>query len=248
MLILLPPSETKRTGGIEGTKLDFGALSFPTLTQPRKVAIRGVRTLSRNLAAATIALKIGGTLLDEVRRNRLILTSPVLASIDRYDGVLYEGLDVATLTAQQRAFAGRHVAIASAAFGLTMALDPIPAYRLSHDSRLPGVALGRLWRAPMTDLLGGVPGLLLDLRSEAYAALGPLPRRDDAVFVRVVSEDAAGRRRALNHFNKKGKGEFVRALVRAGVVHDDVGGLLDWAASAGVRLERGAPGELELVV
>lgn len=248
MLVLLPPSETKRPGGTEGTRLDFAALGFPALTRPRRVAVDAVRRLSRNLGAATTGLKLGTTQAAEVARNRVILTSPVMPAIDRYDGVLYEGLDAGSLSPAQRAFAGRHVAIASAAFGLTMALDPIPAYRLSHDSRLPGVALGRLWRAPLGEVLSATEGLLVDLRSEAYAALGPLPVRDDAVFVRVVSEDASGRRRALNHFNKQGKGVFTRRLVEAGIDHPDVEALLAWAAGAGIRLERGAPGELDLIV
>jgi len=248
MLVLLPPSETKRVGGDEGTQLDFAALSYPSLTKPRKVAVDATRRLSRNRAAAMAGLKLGATQADEVLQNRVILTSGVMPAIDRYDGVLYEALDAATLTTAQRAFAGRHIAISSAAFGLTAALDPLPAYRLSHDSRLPGIALGRLWRAPLTDVLAQTSGLLVDLRSEAYANLGPIPGRPDAVFVRVVSEDAQGRRRALNHFNKTGKGEFVRRLVEAGLVHDDVDALLTWALSAGIRLVRGAPGELDLVV
>ena len=97
-------------------------------------------------------------------------------------------------------------------------------------------------------MLAETPGLLLDLRSEAYAKLGPLPERADAVFVRVVSEDDEGRRRALNHFNKHGKGAFVRRMIEAGAVHDDVDALLGWARQAGIRLDRGAPGELDLVV
>jgi cytoplasmic iron level regulating protein YaaA (DUF328/UPF0246 family) len=248
MLVLLPPSETKRAGGDESRALDYTALSFPELTRPRKQAVNAVRRLSRNLGAATAGLKLGSTQAAEIARNRVILTSPVMPAIDRYDGVLYDALDAATLTQRARAFAGAHVAIASAAFGLTMALDEIPAYRLSHDSRLPGVSLGRLWREPLGALLTATPGLLIDLRSEAYAKLGPLPQRDDAVFVRVVSEDAAGRRRALNHFNKHGKGAFVRRLLEAQLVHLDVDGLLAWAAAAGIRLDRGAPGELDLVV
>lgn len=248
MLVLLPPSETKRAGGDESRALDYAGLSFPELTKQRRVAVEAVRKLSRNAAAATVALKLGGTQAAEVARNRVILTSPVMPAIDRYDGVLYDALDAASLTQRERAFAGAHVAIASAAFGLTMALDELPAYRLSQDSRLPGVALGKLWRAPIADVLEGTPGLLLDLRSEAYAALGPLPVRDDAVFVRVVSEDETGRRRALNHFNKHGKGAFVSRLVSAGLVHDDVDALLAWAASEGIRLDRGAPGELDLMV
>jgi cytoplasmic iron level regulating protein YaaA (DUF328/UPF0246 family) len=248
VLLLLPPSETKRAGGAEGTRLAFDALSFPELTAPRRAAVEAVRTLARDPAAAAVALKLGATQAGEVAANRAIRRSPVMPALDRYDGVLYEALDAATLTPDERAFAGRHVAIASAAFGLTLALDPIPAYRLSHDSRLPGLPLGRLWREPLTALLAQTPGPLVDLRSEGYAALGPLPSRPDAVFVRVVSEDAAGRKRALNHFNKAGKGSFTRAVLRAGVALPDVDALVTWAAGAGFRLEPGAPGELDLVV
>jgi cytoplasmic iron level regulating protein YaaA (DUF328/UPF0246 family) len=248
MLILLPPSETKRAGGVEGSRLDLAALSFPSLTASRKVAVEAARRLARDPAASMTALKLGATQGSEVARNKAILTSPVLPAIDRYDGVLYEPLDAASLTLDERAFAGRHLAIASAAFGLTGALDPIPAYRLSHDSRLPAIALGRLWREPVAALLAQTEGLLLDLRSEAYAALGPLPSRSDSVLIRVVSVDGSGRRRALNHFNKAGKGRFTRELLRTGRVLADVEALLAWASGAGFMLEPGAPGELDLVV
>ena len=63
-----------------------------------------------------------------------------------------------------------------------------------------------------------------------------------------MSEGADGRKRALNHFNKSGKGAFVRQLVLAGVDHPDVASLLAWAAAPGIRLEPGAAGELDLVV
>jgi uncharacterized protein len=66
--------------------------------------------------------------------------------------------------------------------------------------------------------------------------------------VRVVSADGDGRKRALNHFNKKGKGAFTRRLLLAGIDHPDVTSLLAWASADGVRLEPGVPGELDLVV
>lgn len=248
MLILLPPSETKRDGGDPSRALNLSTLSFPQLTRARRTAIDATRRLAADRDASMAALKLGATQASEVARNRTILRSPVMPALDRYDGVLYEALDAASLTAAQRAWAGDRVAIASAAFGLTMALDEIPAYRLSHDSRMPGLSLARLWREPLAATLEQHDGLILDLRSEAYAALGPLPPRPDAVFVRVVTEDASGRRRALNHFNKKGKGEFVRRLILAQPDLGDVPALLDWAAAEGVRLVPGAPGELDLVV
>lgn len=249
MLVLLPPSETKRDGGVEGSRLDHAALGFPELIAQRKAVIRAARELARDLDASVRALKLGPSSAVEARRNRVISTSALLPALDRYDGVLFEGLDASSLRESARQFAHQHVAIASALFGVTRALDPIPAYRLSHDSRLPGLPLGRHWREPLAVAIARHDGLILDLRSEGYVDLGPTPARPDSVFVRVVSEDASGRRRALNHFNKKRKGEFMRALLLAETDFPDVNALIAWAEGASFRLERAAaPGELELVV
>jgi len=244
--ILLPPSETKRDGGSPGSALSLDALGYGALTPQRRRMLAALRTLSRNRANAAKALHLGVTQLFEVERNRTVRNSPVMAAMDRYTGVLYEALDPHTLTSQARAFAADHVVIHSALFGLLGAADPIPAYRLSHDSRLPGLSIGQTWREPVSRELVHLDGLILDLRSESYVALGGPPQ--GALFVRVVTEGTDGTRRALNHFNKKGKGEFVRALLLAGVDHPDAGSLLRWAASAGIRLERGEPGELQLIV
>ena len=247
MLVLLPPSETKRDGGDPGRTLSLSALSFPSLTVPRTRALEALRRLSRNRGAAA-ALKLGPTQAREVERNKQLDTGPTMPALDRFDGVLYEGLDASTLSPSARAFAGDHLAVSSALFGLLGPDDPIPAYRLSPDSRLPRTPLKPLWSVAVSSVLAAREGLLLDLRSEAYAALGPAPRREGSWYLRVVSEGEDGRRRALNHFNKKGKGEFTRALLLAGIDHPDAASLIAWATSVGIRLESGAPGELTLVV
>ncbi|MCS0500708.1 YaaA family protein [Protaetiibacter mangrovi] len=247
MLILLPPSETKREGGVEGSRLRVSELGFRELAAARRRAMTALEELARDPAASARALGLGPRQQAEVLRNLRVRRSPVRPAIDRYDGVLYDALDAPSLPDAARAFAHRHLAIASALFGLTRALDPIPAYRLSADSRLPGVGMRALWSAPVSAIVAREPGLVLDLRSEAYAAFGPAPSRPDSVFVRVVT-DEGGRRRALNHFNKAGKGRLVRAMLLAGIDHPDAASLRAWAGDAGFVLEPGAPGELELVV
>ena len=246
MLLLLPPSETKRDGGSEGTALDLATLSFPEITQQRTQAIAALRSLSRSVGASAAALGLGPTQRFEIERNRALLTAPVMPAIERYTGVLYDGLAVQQLSLQERDFTSRHVAIQSALFGLLGAGDPIPAYRLSHDSRLPGLPLRRHWASTVAGVLAERDELIIDLRSEAYSALGPAP--EGAVYIRVLSEDASGRRVALSHFNKKSKGEFSRALIGAGIDHDSVDSLLAWARGVGIQLDRGVMGELDLVV
>lgn len=246
MLLILPPSETKRDGGAEGSCLDLSRLRFPELTDARASVIAALEVLSADADASAKALKLGRTQLHEIDRNRAVSSSPVLPAVDRYTGVLYDGLNVASWTEQERRFAADHVVIHSALLGPTGAGDGIPAYRLSHNSALPGLPLRKHWRDRVSAVLASHPGLVIDLRSEAYAALGPAPA--GAWYIRVVSEDSTGRKVALSHFNKKSKGEFVRRVVGASTVHDDLDSLLEWAAAAGIRLERGAPGELDLVV
>lgn len=246
MLILLPPSETKRDGGDPGTALNLSALSFPELTKHRRAALTGLRSISRSVAASTTALGLGPTQRFEIDRNRAVTISPTRPAIERYTGVLYDAIDVDSLDTDARRFLRENVVIHSALFGLVRADDAVPAYRFSHDTRVPGSSLAKIWRSANAGVLAGRSDLVLDLRSESYVHLGPTA--SGSFFVRVVTRDGAGTKRALNHFNKHGKGEFVRALAQSGGSVQTVADLLDWAGPAGVQLEAGARGELDLVV
>lgn len=244
MLILLPPSETKRDGG-DGAPLETGSLRFPRLRPVRSRAVRALAELARDPEATARALKLGPRQLAEVERNRRLRTAPTMPALDRYTGVLYDALDAGSLSAPAREFAAQRVLIHSALFGLVGPLDGIPAYRLSHDSRVPGLPLRELWAAPLAEVLSQASGLVLDLRSEGYVKLGPAPLA--ALRLRVVTRDASGERRALNHFNKRSKGLLTRALVEDGVDHPDVSSLCAWAGLRGFELSV-RDGALELVV
>jgi len=245
MLILLPPSETKRDGG-DKPPLCLGDLAFAGLQRERESAIAALKRVSRGIHASTTALRLGPTQRFEIDRNRALLTSPSLAAIDRYTGVLFDGLEVGSLQPSGREWIERHVAIHSALFGLIGAGDAIPAYRLSHDSRLPDFVLKKHWSKAIAAELAAVDGLVLDLRSEAYVHLGPAP--SGSLFLRVVTDSPSGQKRALNHFNKKGKGEFVRALAESGVECDSASSLVEWGRGRGIELELPKPGELQLTV
>ncbi len=231
---------------MEGTVLDLNELSFSGLNSTRRSVLAALRALCGNRSEAATALGLSKAQYFEIDRNRAVRKSSVLPAIDRYTGVLYDALDAKTLPVLAREFAGKRVVIHSALFGLVAALDPIPAYRLSQDSRLPGLPLRKTWSESISSELRGLTGLILDLRSESYVALGKAP--ESAIFLRVVTPGPGGTRRALNHFNKKAKGEFVRALALAQIDHADAGSLVAWAKDQGIQLEHGADGELQLVV
>ena len=247
MRILLPPSETKRDGG-EGAPLDVRTLAFPQLNTRRRVVLKAVRELARDRDASMAALKLGPKLTAEVDRNRAVTRSPTMPAIDRYTGVLFDALNAAELSERAREFAVGRLFVHSALLGPVGALDGIPAYRLSHDSRLPGLPLRAHWSSAVAAVLGGGDGLLLDLRSEGYVGLGPAPVRSGSAYLRVVTEGSDGVTRALNHFNKHAKGAFTRALLEHGEDFASVEDVVEWSQGTGLRLRTGAPGELELVV
>lgn len=236
MLLLLPPSETKRDGG-DPTPLDLGALAHPDLTALRGELVERVIGLAGDPDATMRALKLSRRQVAEVERNRRLRDASTMPAIDRYTGVLYDALDPSTLSTDARAFAENTVVVHSALFGLVGALDPIPAYRLSHDSRVPGVRLRAFWRESLSSLLASRSDVILDLRSEGYAELGPAPARGGSAFVRVVSVDADGRRRALNHFNKHAKGRFTRSFLQSRPTIGSLDELIDWARAEGFRLD-----------
>lgn len=231
MRILLPPSETKRPGGTSRA-LDLDALPYPLLRQHREQAIAALVALSASPTAATKVLSLSARQLDEIETNRVLRSGKTMPAIDRYTGVLYDAVEASSLDARARRWLGEHVLIHTAPFGPVGALDRIPAYRLAAGTSLPGVPpLRRHWSAATSEVLA-VESCLLDLRSEAYVALGPIPETVACAYVRVVTDSG----RALNHFNKKAKGALVRILALERPRVRTISGLLRWAHGADVPL------------
>ncbi|WP_336660790.1 YaaA family protein [Leucobacter sp. USHLN153] len=237
MLVLLPPSETKRAGG-SGTFAPERLTHAEALQESRARVREALVALSEDPEQAVKSLKLGVKNRDELEHNLRLETSGVLPAIERYTGVLYDALDVSSLSAPARRWIEAHVSVQSALFGLIGAADPIPAYRLSAGSRLPelGVPLKRIWAEAHRDAAwSDAASFVLDLRSQDYAALAPLPA-DRGWFLHVAQLGADGAVRALNHFNKAAKGDLVRRLALADAEIDDVGALLEWAEAAGLDL------------
>lgn len=245
MLVLLPPSETKRAGG-DGGPLDLTALTAPELTPQRTELVEALVKLADDIPASRAALGVSPKQDDEIARNAALWTSPTLPALDRYTGVLYDALDVGSMTRGQRARADARLAVGSALFGLARGTDRIPAYRLSAGSSLPGLpTLRALWKPALTPVLTAVEGLVVDLRSGSYAALAPVP---GAVTVQVLSERPDGTRHVVSHFNKAHKGRLARLLATTTAEPDDVVRLRGLLRRAGLHVEHDGGTALTLVV
>jgi uncharacterized protein len=241
VLVLLPPSETKAGGGSLGP-LDLDALSFPELTPVRRKLADALAGLAADVPTSLAALGLSPRQKAEVHRNGALFTSPTAPALARYTGVLYDALEVGTLTKTQLARCYSRLAVASALFGVVRGDDPIPAYRLSGGSVLPGIGpLRGAWRPELEPVLTGVDDLVVDLRSGAYSALARVPA---AVVVRVITSEG----KAVSHHNKAAKGRFARALATATREPSTVSDLVKVARGAGMVVEPADDRCLDLVV
>ncbi len=237
MIVLLPPSETKRAGG-DGQRLRLEALGSPQLTELRAALVDELVALAADRDASRRALALSATQDAEIDRNALLRSAPTAPAINRYTGVLYEALDIGSLRGAAATRAAERLAVGSALFGLLRATDPVPAYRLSATSKLPGrPGLTQRWRPVLEPVLAEIAAaeLIVDLRSGSYAALAKIP---GAVRVDVVAEHPDGRRASVSHFNKAHKGRLARALATTRSDPTDAAAVASIARRAGMRVER----------
>lgn len=246
MIVLLPPSETKRGGG-DGPPLRLTQLGNPGLTPLRSALVDELVELAADPAASRSALGVSAAQLAEIERNAALRTAPTLPAICRYTGVLYDALDFDSLKGAAATRARARLAIGSALFGLLRADDPVPAYRLSATSKLPGKpSLAHRWRPLLEPLLAelAIEELIVDLRSGSYVGLGRMP---DAVRVDVLAEHPDGRRTVITHFNKAHKGRLARALASTRAEPDSATAVAAVARRAGMHVER-TGNELTVIV
>ncbi|MGP9021090.1 peroxide stress protein YaaA [Streptomyces sp. BR1] len=249
MLVLLPPSEGKADGG-RGAPLKAEGLSLPDLADARAAVLDELVELclaDEDKAKGVLGLSEG--LRGEVGKNAALRTAGTRPAGEIYTGVLYDALGLATLDAKAKRRAAQSLLVFSGLWGAVRTGDRIPSYRCSMGVKLPGLgALGTYWRGVMdpvmTDAAG--TGLVLDLRSAAYAAAWK-PKGEVAgrtATVRVLHSqivDGVEKRSVVSHFNKATKGRIVRDLLLAGATPADPAELVDVLRGLGYVVECAAP-------
>lgn len=235
--------------------VDLAALAFPELAEARhQVATTLVRLSTGRQAAALAALGITSRQSHELERNAALLSAPTAMAREIYTGVLFDHVGFATLSAAARRRADSQCVVQSALYGLVALGDRIAPYRLSADSRLPRLpTLPAFWSPRCTPLLAGLgsgSGLMLDLRSGSYAAMGALPSDGRTVVPRVLQRMPSGPPKVVSHSNKATKGRLLRAVLSAPRAPTTPDAVAEIAASLGeveLSMTRGVH-RLDLVV
>lgn len=248
MLVLLPPSEGKAASG-RGAPLRLESLSLPGLTEARTAVLDELVGLcsgdldpARNDKAREV-LGLSEGLRGEVAKNAGLRSAGTRPAGEIYTGVLYDALGLASLDTAAKRRAARSLLVFSGLWGAVRVTDRIPSYRCSMGVKLPGLgALGAHWRAPMASVLpeAAGSGLVLDLRSAAYAAAWK-PKGEVAERTATVRVLHAPTRKVVSHFNKATKGRIVRSLLSAGAVPQGPAELVEALRDLGYEVEAQAP-------
>jgi len=212
--IVLPPSETKRTGGER--QRPSGAFDQP-LRRPRATVRAGLKELLANGDSHVIGrvMNARGDLLERgiaTAKQTVTGRGLVLPAWQRYEGVVWGHLAPAELTDEQRS----RILIPSGLYGLNGADDLIEDYRLTMKVSLPEVgSLASFWRDAVMAQLAGVEGHLVNLLPKEHEVasgvlLLPSSKVTTVAFVQAGGTGAAG------HDAKAVKGIVASVLLQKG--------------------------------
>ncbi|HEX5015252.1 MAG TPA: peroxide stress protein YaaA [Candidatus Limnocylindrales bacterium] len=230
MLIIVPPSESKRPALPSGDPVDLSALSFPELTPIREQVIDALIATSAR-GDAFQRLRLRPSMAGDVARNTRLLELPAIPAEDLYIGPLHEALDASRLTPPARERGANSVVIVSSLWGALRLSDRVPPYRLILWASLIGMdRLEPLWRTKLPDLLGrlaGPTGIVLDLRSGPYTAVGmPAGAEERSVALRINYASPEGGRIG-DVIAKRVRGEAAHYLLESGTEPADPDALAD---------------------
>lgn len=152
--------------------------------------------------------------------NARVTTTGTRPALDRYAGILYDGLGAAALSPAARRLANRDLLVLSGLLGVVRGGDPVPNYRVPAKATLPGLGVAAtFWRRELTGVLPPLLGadLIVDLRSNDYAAMWRPDRADPLnermVGVRVLSPKPDGSLGVISYPSKYHKGKLAGGLL-----------------------------------
>jgi uncharacterized protein len=176
--------------------------------------VAGLMDLSDKLAALNVARYAAWTPEHDERNAR----QAVLA----FNGDVYDGLDAATLSDDDLAWAQDHLCILSGLYGLLRPLDRMQPYRLEMGTSLAvGKArtLYQYWGSTIADALNtrlqaDTTPVVVNLASQEYFRSVDLDRLRGRVIECVFEDWKGGQYKVISFFAKKARGLMARYAIR----------------------------------
>ncbi len=155
-----------------------------------------------------------------------------------FAGDTYQGLEAASLSDEEMAWAQDHLRILSGLYGLLRPLDAIQPYRLEMGSRLKtrrGANLYDYWRDQLSKALNaqaealGTETLINCASQEYFGAVAPKALKLNVITPQFL-EDKGNGPKMVSFFAKKARGSMARFIIQnrvtdpAGILDFDLGG------------------------
>lgn len=139
-----------------------------------------------------------------------------------FAGDTYQGLEAATLSADDTDYAQDHLRILSGLYGLLRPLDAIQPYRLEMGSRLKtrrGASLYDYWRDDIAKALNAQADavetdMLVNCASQEYFGAVPIKALKPRVITPVFMEDKGTGPKIVSFFAKRARGAMARHIVQ----------------------------------
>lgn len=144
------------------------------------------------------------------------------AALFMFNGDVYQGLDAASLTADDLAFAQQHLRILSGLYGVLRPLDLMQAYRLEMGTKLAnarGKDLYAFWQAAISANLQQQLGtlqsdVLLNLASQEYFKAVDKKQIAARVITPEFKDYKNGQYKIISFYAKKARGLMARYVIQ----------------------------------
>ena len=220
MLIVLSPAK----------KLDFESDNMassersPRLLDQAEMLAKKAKTLKVNDLKAMMGISDALAELNVARFKAFetpFTSANARPAIDAFKGDVYIGMDAASMTDEDRAFADANVRILSGLYGLLRPLDLMQAYRLEMGTKFVNRRGGDLYafwgdriaKALNEDMAEDDAPVLVNLASNEYFKSVKLKALKVPVITPVFKEIKDGRGRVISFLAKKARGMMTRYVI-----------------------------------
>lgn len=213
LFILLPPSEGKAAGGSAAAKWRETSGTFGKQLAVQRKAL--VDQLAKAKGGDGKLLGVGKAHLARAQSANVSLRdAPTLAAHQRYTGVVWDHLDLVSLTSALRTRALKSIVVISGLLGAVSAADPIPDYRLKMGARFaPFGLLSTWWHDSLSETLNQAfrGAVVIDLLPQEHRAAFTLDTELLSEYFVVGLNEKTGK--AGGHDAKAAKGKLARHFI-----------------------------------
>ncbi len=213
LIILLPPSEGKAESGKTGTKFAETSGTFGKSLGKQRTSV--ISALKQARGGSPKLLGVSGAHLARAQQaNITVRGAKTLPASQRYTGVVWDHLDLASLPLVTQKIAAKNIVIISGLLGLVTAGDPTPDYRLKIGASLaPMGKLSSWWRDEISSALNKycAGAVVISLLPQEHSAAFVADRELIKSYLHVDLATKSGK--PGGHDAKAAKGRLARHLL-----------------------------------